>query len=102
MPTRTMHGGCIFAASFQKKSEQGFAEQKHNYTAWLGDFKLFVPNEFNLLRILRRIFEICPKFRFIRLLLKFDIFLSKATCCGRTVDTQGVQFHPKNTAKLEN
>lgn len=96
MPTRTTQGGCNSAANFQEKVEQCFTELKENFKAWIDDFMLFAPSEDDLLRILRRFFEICRKRRLIVSLPKSDFYLSEVTWCGRIIDAQGVRFHPKN------
>lgn len=100
MPTRTTQGGCNSAANFQEKVEQCFTELKDHLKAWIDDFMLFAPTEEDLLRILRRFFEICRKRRLIVSLPKSDFYLSEVIWCGRIVDAKGVRFHPKNIAGL--
>lgn len=77
MPTRTTQGGCNSAANFQQKVEQCFSELKQYLKDWIDDFKLFTPSESEVLRILRRFFEISRKRRLVVSLPKSDFYLSE-------------------------
>ena len=101
MPTRTTQGGCKSAANFQEKVEQCFIELKENLKAWLHDFMLYARDEEHLLRILRRVFEICRTRRLIVSLPKSDFFPNKVPWCGRLIDKHGVRFNPSNISGLK-
>ena len=101
MPTRTPQGACNSAANFQEKIEQCFADLRDNFRAWLDDYFIFAMNEEELLRILRRFFEICRDRNLIVSLPKSSFFLEEVTWCGRLIDASGVRFNPKNLSGLQ-
>lgn len=102
MPTRTTQGGCNSTANFQEKIEQCFMELRENFKAWLDDFMLFAKNEDQMLKILRRFFEICRNRRLIVSLPKSDFYLKEVLWCGRLINKDGVKFNPKNLSGLQN
>ena len=78
MPTRTPQGERTSAANFQEKIEECFAELRDHFRAWLDDYLIFAETEDELLRILRRFFEICRERNLIVSLPKSDFFFARS------------------------
>ena len=102
MPTRTPQGGCNSAANFPEKIGECFSELRDHIKAWIDDYMLFARDENELLKILRRFFEICRERNLFISLPKSSFFLRKVTWCGRVISESGIRFNPKNFSGLEN
>ena len=101
-PTRILQGSTGAGNHFQSCTSQIFAELSQVMLQWLDDFLLHANSEGELLRILRRFFELCRQFNLKLHAEKLDVFLKSAKFCGRIVDADGVRYDPAGLECLIN
>lgn len=99
-PTRCTQGAKNAGANFQSKVEPLFTEIREMLKAWLDDFVLHCRTEEDLLDTLVIFFRVCRQSNLKVSIRKSKFFLRRVRWCGRIIDSEGVQFDPRNLSGL--
>ncbi|GMF55193.1 unnamed protein product [Phytophthora fragariaefolia] len=101
MPTRVLMGGTNSVAYVQSTVQEMFGDRFNNgLLNWIDDLLGYVETPEELLRILRRVLDICEEKGLKLNPKKCKLFMTEALWCGRVVSSEGVRHDPARIQAL--
>ena len=97
---RLLQGGTDSGNHFQAVLQQKLNGRVEKYLQWIDDFLFYGKNEAELLDSLEAFFTVCNEVGIKVHAEKGSFFGKQATFCGRIINAQGVQYHPRHFESL--